>query len=235
MGNTGLISALLFEPRKAFAEIAERPRYWVPLLLLVLGTVGLSVWYQASVDAQWLADLQLRNSPFARQLTEEQIATQVQAAGRNVGLRIGATAVGTAIVLPLIMLISSVYLLLAGKITNVQRSFRQWFALTCWTGLPSLLSIIPAAVTLLTATTRQIDPGDMQPLSLNALLMHRAMGEPGYTLFTSLQLPTLLSLYLATVGVKVWSGRSWLFSVVFAGLPTVLIFGIWAFLSLGRA
>jgi hypothetical protein len=34
------------------------------------------------------------------------------------------------------------------------------------------------------------------------------------------------------VGVRTWSGRSWLFSCIFALLPYVLIYGIWAFISL---
>ena len=35
MNNIGLLSALMFEPRKAFAEIDARPRSWFPLLAVV--------------------------------------------------------------------------------------------------------------------------------------------------------------------------------------------------------
>jgi hypothetical protein len=34
---------------------------------------------------------------------------------------------------------------------------------------------------------------------------------------------------------RIWSGRSWLFSSVYALLPVVLIFGGWAVFALGRA
>ena len=42
----------------------------------------------------------------------------------------------------------------------------------------------------------------------------------------------LLSLYLAAFGIKTWSGRSWLFGIVFAALPFVVIYGIWALIAL---
>lgn len=235
MNSWAVVQALVFEPRRAFAELRARPRYGLPLLLVLVATVALSVWYQLKVDPAWLMDLQLRNSGFADRLTEEQIAQQVQAAGGNIGMQavIGGVAAGIAVVI--FFLLNAVYLLLAGKVTNVQFGFRHWLSLVSWSSLPSLLPVIPAVITLLTATSNQIDPGAIQPLSLNALFFHRAMGEPGYTLLTSLQVTTFLSLYLSIVGVKEWSGRSWLFSTVFAALPTVLVFGIWGYYSLGRA
>lgn len=235
MNNLSLASALLFEPRKAFDEIAQRPRYWFPLLLVVVCTITLSVWYQSVVDVGWLVDKQMRAFDTARRLTEEQIAERVHRAAEHPGAQIAVAGVATAIFLPLVFLLVAAYYSLAGKITNVERGFRQWFALSCWTALPTLLTLIPAAVVLLTATSAQIEPGDMQPLSLNSLVFHRAMGEPGYSLFTSLQLTQVLSLYLAAFGVKLWSGRSWLFGIVFSALPFVLIYGIWAFIALGRS
>ena len=52
MNNLALLSALVFEPRKAFDEIAQRPRFWFPLLLLIAASVGLSVWY-CSLQVPW--------------------------------------------------------------------------------------------------------------------------------------------------------------------------------------
>lgn len=230
-----MVQALAFEPRKAFAELRARPRFWMPLLLLVIATAGVTTWYQVVVDAEWLVDLQLRNSSFAGQLTEAQIEAQVRNASGTGTLRAVVSGIATALLLPLVYVITAVYYLLAGKITNVRADFRQWFAFACWTSLPSVVAVIPAAVVLLTATSGQIDPGDVQALSLNALFFHRPMGAPGYSLLTSINLPMLVSLYLAIFGVKEWSGRSWLFSTVFAALPLVLLFGIWGFFSLGRA
>jgi hypothetical protein len=67
---------------------------------------------------------------------------------------------------------------------------------------------------------------------LNSLLFHRAVGEPGFTLLSSMNLTQLATLYLAIIGVKIWSSRSWLFAVLFVAVPWVLIYGIWAWFSL---
>jgi hypothetical protein len=235
MNSIAMLQALVFEPRKAFAAMAERPRVLFPLLLLIVATGGIALWYYNVVDLEWMTDRQIRASGFARALTEAQIEEQVKQAGAHPGRGSVIAVVATSLGVVIISLITALYYLLAGKITNVQRGFKQWFAFTAWTSLPSVLGVIPAAYVLLTATSAQIDQGDLQPLSLNSLFFQRAPGEPGYTLLLSINVLQFLSLYLAAVGVKTWSGRSWLFSIVFTALPFVLIYGIWAFFALGRS
>lgn len=232
MGNWAMLQALAFEPRKAFLEIAERPRFLFPLLLLILSTAGLSLWYTSVVDMEWLVDRQLRSGALGRQLTEVQIEQQVAAVAGRRGLQSTVGTLGSAFGVLLITLLGAVYYVLAGKVTNVERSFRQWLALNCWSSLPTVLGVIPAAFVLLSADTTQIPQDALQPLSLNALFFHLAPGDPGFALLSSLSLLQFLALYLAALGVKVWSGRSWLFSLVFAGLPFVLVYGLWAFFAL---
>lgn len=231
MSNWSILQALVFEPRKAFTELAERPRFWFPLLLLLLTTAGITAWYTSVVDMEWLVDRQIRASGFASMLSEQQIAERVHAAAQRQGTQaVFATLISAAAVV-IFLLLGSVYYVLAGKITNVDRSFRQWLALSSWTGMPSVLGLIPAAFVLLTASSAQIPQEDLQALSLNALFFHFPPAQPGFSLLSALNLLQLAALYLAVVGVKTWSGRSWLFSTVFAVLPYVLIYGIWGYIS----
>ena len=58
------------------------------------------------------------------------------------------------------------------------------------------------------------------------------MGEPGYQLFTDLNLIQIFTVFLVVLGVRLWSGRSWLFALVYALLPVALIGGVWTFLAL---
>jgi len=233
MNNLGLASALVFEPRKAFAEIDARPRFWFPLLVLVVTTVVIAVWYRSVVDLEWVTDRTIRASSFAKSLTEAQIEEAVKRSAGNRTLGTVATVLGTPIAIVAIGLLGTLYLMLAGKVTRVRRSFKHWFALTWWAALPgAVLTLLGAAFVLLTATTTQIDQTELKPLSLNALFVQRTFDQPGYALFSSIDLIQLYGLYLGVVGVRAWSGRSWLFSSIFALLPYVLIYGIWAFISL---
>ena len=97
-----------------------------------------------------------------------------------------------------------------------------------------MLAAIPALLSLATAETSQLDPGVLQPLSLNELFFHRGMGEPGYQLLSNFGVLQALGLALAVIGVHTWSKRSWLFASVFVLLPCVLIFGL-VLLAMARA
>ncbi len=229
----GILQALLFEPRKAFAEIAARPRYWFALLLLVVATLVTTIWYQSIVDLGWMMDQQLRHNALARSLTEEQIAHQVQLAQGQRGLRIGASVVAIAIILPLVLMIPALYNFLVGKIVGFERSFRQWYAFTCWVAVwPLVGGTLAGVLVLATSQTSQLGQEALKPLSLNALIFHRSIGEPGFSLFTNIDLFQLAGLVLSVIGIKAWSGRSWLFAVLFVGIPWALVFGLWAVFSL---
>ena len=231
MNNLQIAQALAFEPRKAFAAIADKPRYWFPLLALIAATLATSLWYLGVVDMGWLIDQQLHQSALARNLTEDQIAQQVAAAQGRRGLQMGISGVAIVLLVPVVMLIFALYNFLVGKIVGFERSFRQWFSFVAWTALPGALAVIPAAILLSTSESTQIPQQALKTLSLNALFFHRAAGEPGFSLLSNFDLFGLASLVLSLVGVKVWSGRSWLFTGLFVGIPWVLIYGCWAFFS----
>jgi hypothetical protein len=235
MNSLAMVQALAFEPKKAFAEIAERPRFLFPLLLAVIATAALMFWYFRVVDVEWFTDQQLRSSGVARVLTEAQIEERVKRAGENPGRIAVITAVTTALGLVIGHLLISLYYLLAGKITNVQRGFRQWFALSCWTSLPSLLTLIPAAIMLLTTSTTQIAQEELRALSLNALIFHRTAGDPLYQVLSSIGIPEILAIILMVMGVRAWSGRSWIFSAIFTLLPTLFIGGLVALFMASRS
>jgi type IV secretory pathway TrbD component len=232
MNNFAVLQALVFEPRKAFAELDQRPRFWWPLLLVALSVAAINLWYTAVVDIEWLTDLQLRNSPLTRNMTSAEIERLVAAAADRRGVSMLSGTVGAVIVIGVLMWLSALYYLVAGKITGVDRSYRHWLAMATWTSTPTLIAMFASAVVLITASSNQISQSDLQPLSLNALLLHRGVDQPGHAFYTSLNLPQFLSLYLAASGIRVWSGRGWTFSIIFAALPFVLVYGIWAFFAL---
>ena len=229
MNNLALSVALATAPASAFAELRERPRFWFPLLLVVLTTAGLTYWYYAIVDIDWLKDLLLSNDANFQKGNEEQRAATLGMFDRKTML--WGSLVGTFVMLPVVFVLQALYLLLAAKVTNLSQGFKHWFALVSWTALPVLLTNLIAAIMLLMSDTSQIAPGALQPLSLDELLFHMPPGSPGQTLIASLGIPAFLSWALAIIGVREWSQRSWAFSAVVVLLPWVIIYGVWAYLS----
>lgn len=230
MNNTQLVAALATSPSKAFAELNEQPRVWFPLLLTVIAAVGITAWYYSVVDFSWLVEQILSGNPDSARMTDAQ--RQQAATFMSRGFLMGTSVITIALFLVGARLVEAVYYLLAGNITGVQKPFKNWFALGWWTGLPGLISVVPAALILLLSDNNQISSSAMAPLSLNELFFHKGMAERGFTLLTTLTLVHPIIWGLTVVGVHVWSGRSWWFSSLFSLLPPLLVYATWAAFAL---
>jgi hypothetical protein len=224
--NLAVSVALATAPSSAFEELRERPKFWFPLLLLVASTAAIVYWYYSIVDIEWFKDAMYGNNPDFQKLPEAERARAMAMLGRNTLL--WGAVISAIFVMPIFMLLQALYLRLAAKVTKLPQGFKHWLALSCWSALPMLLSTVAAALLLIISDTPQVSPSTMQPFSINELLLHRPMGSPGYALFESLSIPSLLSWLLMIIGVRVWSQRSWVFSVIFILLPIVVIYITWS-------
>ena len=229
MNNIALTVALATAPSTAFAELRERPRFWFPLLVLVFSTVAIVYWYYSVVDIEWLKDLMFSNNPDLQALPSDKRAEAMAILGRNTML--WGSVAGAIFIMPIVFLVMATYFLLVAKVTRMSQGFKHWFAFSCWTAMPLLLSTVVAAIMLILSDNPQVNPSVMQPLSINELLLHRPMSSPGQSLLESLSIPSLLSWILMIIGVRVWSQRSWGFSMAFILLPAVCIYGVWAFFA----
>jgi len=227
MKSMELALMTLTSPRSAFLELQERPRFWWPLLAMVLGVAALIAWYYSVVDIQWLMEQILSGNA---QLTEAQRTQAIEHTSR--GFMLGSSVIAGSVVVAVIKLLEALYYSLAGKVTNVERSFRHWLALACWSSLPSLLGILASAALLLASDTNQIGNSELAVLSLNELFFHVPFNGKGHTLLTTLTLLHPWMWWLTALGVRVWTGRSWTFSAIFALLPVVVGYGAWAAISL---
>ncbi len=230
MNDFALIGTLLTSPSAAFAELRERPRFWLPLIALTLASATLVVWYYGAVDVAWLSDRLLNTTPQLAKLPPETRARMAAAMSRN-GMLISGT-VGAFVAVPAVYALQAVYYLLASKVVGVSLSFKHWFTMNCWCALPSLLGVAAGAAVLLTESRPlQIDPTGLQVLSVNELFFHLPMTAKGASLLSSLSLISPLSWALTIVCVHTWTKRSWQFSATFALLPSVVWYGGWAVIA----
>lgn len=230
MKSRELAWAILTAPSSAFVELQARPRFWFPLLTTLFGVVALVAWYYSIVDIPWLMEHILSGSSGAVQISEEQRAKAIETASR--GFMLASSVIGGGVVLVARTLLEALYYSLAGKITNVERSFQHWLALAAWTAWPALLGVVASAAVLLAADTNQLAFDELAVLSLNELFFHVPMGGKGSTLWSSLTLLHPWMWWLSALGVHIWTGRSWVFSATFALVPVVVGYGLWAAISL---
>src|SRR5262252_3566611 len=67
MGEASRLSGVLFEPGKAFEDIARRPTWFIPLLLTVLATVSFFFLYGQHVGYDKFLQQQIETNPRAAQ------------------------------------------------------------------------------------------------------------------------------------------------------------------------
>lgn len=227
------VNQLVTQPDRFFQELDARPTFWFPLLLAAaLTVIGLATYYWR-VDITWFADFVLSSTPQAAGFTEAQREQAARYMTRNVLLY--TSVFGGVLAVVMQHLVQALYLLVAGKVTRVTRSYRHWLALSCWTGLPVLVSGLAGLVMLALQSGGQFAPDVLQPLSLNSLFFNRQMGDGAFNLLSSLTLLHPVGWALAVLGVRCWSARSLAFSLVLVLLPVVLVYGIWAWRVMGGA
>jgi hypothetical protein len=216
-----LAQQMFTSPAKAFAALKERPVFALPLWLMLLGTMLVTGWYYGIVDIAWLQDQQMEaaNVPAAQREAMANVPRAVY---------LFSATIAAPIFIVVIMVIGALYFMLAGAITNVRYPFKHWFAFNWWAASPAIIAFIPSLLILATASTTEIPTSALQPLSANELIFHLEPGAKGYNFLSTIGLVQLVTAALTVVGVRVWSGRSMLFSLVFGLLPTVLIYGVWA-------
>jgi Yip1-like protein len=218
------VARLMFtSPTQAFAALKEKPVFALPMILVIVCAVAATVVYYSKVDIAWLQDQLLAQM---KNLNADQ---QKMVAGRMTRtVLLWTSVISTPIGLTIGMVIGAVYFLVVGQITKVRYSFNHWFAFCWWATTPQVVGSIIAILIVMVSSTTQMGTGSLQPLSLNELVFHKNLGEPGYTWLASIGLVQIASLFLTYIGIKAWSGRSTAFCLLFTLVPTVVIYGVWA-------
>jgi hypothetical protein len=228
MSEFSRITGVFFEPKKTFADIAERPRWLVPLVLLILAGLAFTFMIGQRIGWERIIRQQMDTNPRTQQMTPEQ---------REQGVAIGvkfATVAGYAgpIVFTPIM-----YLIIAGVVTGIVAGimsagvkFRQVFAIVCYAGLPAIIYSILGIVLMF---IKNPDDFNMKnPLAFNpgAFMDPTTTSKFVYSLSTSLDLFSIWTILLIAVGLKAAAGKRLSFTgALFAvALP-------WAVLILGKA
>ncbi|NIP17121.1 MAG: hypothetical protein GWM87_02375, partial [Xanthomonadales bacterium] len=173
----------------------------------------------------WLIEETIRQQPAEVRAERAEGIRQFMQPGRT----LMTTLIAIVLVTLVIYTIQATYLHLANKLTTgAEIGWGQWFSFSAWTAFVGIFGTLAALVVILMADNNQLSQADMQPLSLNSLLVHARPGEPWFTWASSLSLVNFWTLALMSIGYARWTGAPMVKSTIIAVLPWALIFGIWA-------
>jgi len=217
MNEISRLAGIFFEPGNTFADIARRPSFLLPILLMIAAGIASSYFISQKIGWERMFRHQAETNSRMQQMPADQreqaIAMQVKFAG------IGAYA-GPIIAVPLAGLIEAGILLgIVAGIMSAPVRFKQVFAVVCWAGMTYLVSAI---LTIVVIFLKNPDDFNMQnPLAFNpaAFMDPQTSSKFLYSFATSMDLISFWAIFLIATGLKAAAGKKLsfggaLFSVV---------------------
>jgi len=206
MSEPSRLVGVFFETTKTFEDIAARPRFWAPMILVMLVGLAVVTMFTQRVGWERMARQQMELNPqIAQQLTPEQRETRVQFMGRFGSLfGYGGALLGTPITF---LILAGIYLGMTRGIMAAPITFKQAFAAVCYGWLPNVIAGLLTIAVMMMKNPDEFrldnplvfNPGAfMDPVSSNKFLLSVA---------TSLDLFTLWSMFLIAVGLKAAGGK----------------------------
>lgn len=216
------IGNVFLAPSPTFTRLKSKTNAWLPLVVSILLTLAIMVWWVDTLDFDWMREHMLASQPNAKPEVREAMAKFMTPKSMMWSTGISAVA-GTL----LIAAVTAVYYLLAGKVIGSPLGYGKWFGFAVWTSVPRLLALPLSALQIVTSHG-QLAPEDLNMVSLNYLLFHLPLSNHWASLLGSLDLTTFWSMALATIGLKAWTGRPTGTCLTVVLLPYLVIYGLWA-------
>ena len=218
------VNETFIRPNKVFAKLANTDNWsWVPFfIVMALALLPLYLFFQ-TIDFAWysnyLADVQLGDvSPAEKQAYKDQL---------TLGMIKWSTLIGSFLGFLIINALVAGYLTFMTR--NDEKSiqgFTDWYGMTWWTALPSIIPSLIALVLLVMADSHQIDPISLSPLWL-AYIFGLEPTSAFFSLGQSIRLDMFWSYYLTAVALGQWTSFSTKKSWIVALAPGAVIYGIW--------
>ncbi|MGA7237347.1 MAG: YIP1 family protein [Bryobacteraceae bacterium] len=227
MSEGSRLAGVFFEPKKAFTDIAARPRFIVPLILMILMGIGVATLYSQKGVMRIAAEQQMANNPQIQQLAPDQKAQALER-----GMKI-TTIIGYCIpiLIPVSYLVMALVLwAIVSGILSAPVRFGQVFAIVTYAQLPSLLMSILAVIVL--QLKGPADFNVQNPLMFNPGAFMDPQSSPKfiYSIASSLDLFTIWVLLLVATGLKAAGGKR----ISFGGALFAVMLP-WAVIVLGKA
>lgn len=218
----GNYASLLYAPENGMANALKR-KVWTlffPLVLAILITAVINVYYFNAVDIPWLLKQMVANVPKEQKQTILDSLTKTRL--------VGVSLVGVFFLTISINLFRSFVYWVALKINGDGVSFLRLFAIVMWSTAPLLL-ILPASILNISLnSTVGMLPNDVNPVSLNQLYFHLPGDSRWGQMLSTISLINLWELFLIVVGLRLATARTTLQVFSIAILPELIVYGTWA-------
>lgn len=219
---------IFVEPKTVFDNLRANKKWsFVALLIILSVTAVSSMMFFNGMSQEWLIEQQLLGmgdvSPAEMENARQGIAMVAEHTGT-------IAAVGSLIMLPLIMCVFALYFKIIGATAASHKtdfSFGDWFSFSIWTQMPALVNTLGFIILFATSASGDLPISMPNYASINQLFIGSMPGEALYNWAEALNLFLLWSAFIAAVGFNRCCKMSVVKSAIYALLPIVFVFGAW--------
>jgi hypothetical protein len=217
------LTGVIFEPKKTFDDIARRPTFLVPMVLVIVFAIGFIALFSQRVGWERMIREQTESSSRAQQMTAEQ---KEQSIAMGVKFAPIFGYVGTIVGVPVADLaVAGILLGIAAGMMSAPIKFKQVFAVVCWSYVPTLISTVLAIVVMFLKNPEDFNLKNPLVFNPGAFLEPDMPSKFIYSLATSLDLFVLWIILLMATGLKAAGGKR--FSFGSALTAVVLPWGVY--------
>lgn len=235
MKSSNVMTALVdifISPSKAFNGLKEAKGWSFVAFILLAGILAASMFaFYNKADPQFLIDQQVAVASVDATIAEQKMIRQSME--QTIDLQVWFAMIGGIIGLAVInALMAGYYLFVSKQDPEANYGYGAWYGFGVWTMMPMIISSLGLLILVLTASTDQISQSLFNYASINQLLIGLEIGHPFYTLLESLNIFSIWGIFIAASGLKSWTNFTFNKALLFAALPSIVIYGIWTVIAL---
>ena len=228
MSELGRLTNIFFEPKRAFEDIAQRPRPWAPLALSVLMALVFMITFSQRVGWERFARQTMESTPQVQNMPPEQ---RERAVAMQLKIMPVMGYVGAVLGSPVTALVVAGVLLLMFKVfMGAGITFKQMFGITAYSFLPGVVGGIAALVVMFLKNPDEFNLQNPTAFNLGAFFDPESTAKWKIALGTSIDLFTIWIILLLAMGVAT-AARRMSFGKALAGVLTPWV--IWVVLKTG--
>lgn len=219
---------VFFSPSEAFDDVARKPDFIFPLVVMTIASVALIETMLWKVGAVAMVRNQLEASGRAGTMSPEQMDQAVRQGASITAIIMHISGlIGTPIFM---LIITGISLLILNVVLGAQIGFKPVFSATCYAALVRLVGVVMAIPLIFFGDTEHFNASNPVPTNLGFFLNPHDVPKAVYSLATSFDLLTLWFLIVLAIGLsRISGGKAKTLSVFLSFLA------LWVLVSLAFA
>lgn len=214
------------EPGAAFEDIARKPDFIVPLVLLIFVSVTVTETVLSKIGMRRIIEASIVQSGQASNMSPQQIS---QAVEKGAAIATVIAHLNGLLAVPIFLAaVAGIGLLVLNGIYGVHAGFKKVFSVTCYADLPGVIGGAMALAVILFGDPDHFNPQSPTPSNLGFFLNPQETSHAVYALASSLDIFILWFLILLAIGLSRVSGgkvKSRSIFFIYLGLWVILIVG----------